>query len=115
MKRKNPYRFTCYVPVEKEPFFKEFLEIADREGSSGSEKIVEFALQYRDQHRHGNPQTVMQRYIKDKVEQQCFGCKKLFSQLKRVRFLSGQLGNVCPDCEKDYDERRLIVKKFGVI
>ena len=50
---------TIYLKDTDENTWDEFKEIADREGSSASEKIAEFIRKYVDVHRHGNPQTLI--------------------------------------------------------
>jgi len=46
-------------------------------------------------------------------EKKCFGCKKWFTGLPKVLFVSGKKGFVCPKCKADYEERRLIRKVLG--
>lgn len=109
MKRRNPYKFTCYIPLEREDTVKQFLTIAKREGSTGSKKVLQFIVDYVDRHKHGNPQTVMERFT-EKIEQKCWACKKEFPFLSLVEFISGKQARLCDGCLGEYRERTVIKK-----
>ena len=107
LKRRSPYKFTCYIPEAKEHTVKQFLEIADREGSSGSEKVLNFIIDYVDRHKHGNPQMLMERFT-GKVEQTCWGCKQAFPFLTLVEFISGKTARLCEACLEKYRSRTVV-------
>ena len=114
MKRKGPYKFTCYVPPDKEQTAKDFLEIADREGSSGSEKVVEYMTRYVDAHKHGNPQMLIEKFMAP-TWLICSDCGKKFKTLKRVLYISGKEGFLCEVDFKKRTKQTVIKKVFEVI
>jgi len=63
MKRKSPYQYKIHVPEEKEGCVKDFLKICEREGESGSKKLVDFISKYVEAHKNGNPQLRMESFI----------------------------------------------------
>lgn len=61
-------QINLYVPDVKERVWKDFKTICEREGESASEKILEFISRYVDRHRHGNPQTMIKRWIPEETK-----------------------------------------------
>jgi len=65
-----------YIPQGKRSVWQEFKKIAEREGRSASEILVELIEQYVRAHRKGNPQLTLDRYATTKVlvAGRCFLC-----------------------------------------
>jgi len=63
---KTPKWFTrtLYIPELFLPVWTKFIEICDREGSSGSEKIREYVRDYVREHEPGNPQRLLDPVLK---------------------------------------------------
>ena len=103
-------RSTVYV---QNNLWNDFNDICLREGESMSQKVEGFISRYVMAHKHGNPQTLLERYGGE-AKQKCYGCKKWFSGLPKVLFLSGEKGFVCSSCKQDYQNRGLIRKVLKV-
>jgi len=103
-------RTTVYVEANT---LTDFKTICIREEESMSEKVEKFMQHYVMAHKHGNPQTLLERYGGE-AKQKCYGCKKWFTGLPKVLFLSGEKGFVCSSCKQDYQNRGLIRKVLKV-
>jgi len=68
-----------YVPDNLQPLVEEAKKICQREGESLSKKIVEFCCSYTSLHRHGNPQTLIEKFTQQKIDDsicQMEGCNQ---------------------------------------
>jgi len=52
-----------YIPQGKRSVWQEFKKIAEREGRSASEILMELIEQYVQIHRKGNPQLILDRFV----------------------------------------------------
>jgi len=59
-----PMKRTFYVPEEYQPLIDKLMRILRREGKSLSRWILENAVEYVSLHEPGNPQLLMNRFIK---------------------------------------------------
>jgi len=64
--KKQPKKFTLYVPQEYVPIIEETKDTAVREGESLSQKFVQFCVRYNQLHGHGNPQMFMDKFSTQK-------------------------------------------------
>jgi len=72
----GPSSTSFYVPQEKWSIWQEFKKIAEREGRSASEILMELIEQYVQTHRKGNPQLILDRFVGQTVlvVGRCFLC-----------------------------------------
>lgn len=105
-----------YIPEEFQSFVEEAKKICDREGESLSKKVVEFCCNYANLHRHGNPQTLMESYTQEKLDNspkkcdipECgsnavYRCKTVFP-IKPVK-------NLCKSCCTRFERHNEIISK----
>jgi len=52
-----------YFPPKVRDRWDDFVKICAREGTSASEKIRDWVIAYVDKHKHGNPQTLLDRHL----------------------------------------------------
>ena len=57
-----------YIPEDSQSLVEEAKTICEREGESLSKKIVDFCADYANLHRHGNPQTLMEKFTQEKLD-----------------------------------------------
>ena len=87
----------------------EFLEICEREGESGSQKIRAYMNNYNEKHRIGNPQRLLESFGSE-LTLVCVYCGKGgFKTLRKVTTPGGEM-SVCLSCFKDL-KYRLLIKK----
>lgn len=59
-----------YVADHQKRTWQDFKEICRREGKSPSKKILAWIQKYVDLHRHGNPQTLMFRWLREEARRE---------------------------------------------
>jgi len=94
-----------YVPHEKRSTWREFKQIAEREGRSASEILVELIEQYVAAHRKGNPQLMLDRFATTKVlvAGRCFLCgvtDVAWVGFYRLRDGSSRKRLLCDSCKR---------------
>jgi hypothetical protein len=89
---------TFYIDETFKPIYQEFKEICAREGESASEKIREYIMRYVSVHSGGNPQLLLEKFIGEIKQGECFFCKGHFPNLKKVEYVSGLVAPTCEDC-----------------
>jgi len=108
------------IPKKRTTFYLEpnilhkFKEICFREDVSMSNKVEKMIARYVAVHIKGNPQLPLEKFIGD-VHHKCFGCESMFKTLRKVKFISGRIGEVCPSCHEDYLQRGLIKREIGAL
>jgi hypothetical protein len=95
-KRKDIRNF--YVDETFMPVWNEFKLICFREGESASGKIREFIERYVMVHSEGNPQMLIEKFMKDIPQQECFFCRGHFPDLRKVEYVSGLVAPTCQSC-----------------
>ena len=102
-------RTTIYIEPN---LLKKFKEICTREQESMSQNIESYMARIVTVHDKGNPQLRLERFI-GKVNQTCYRCKGHFSNLVKVKYVSGLVADTCPECLEYARERKLVKKVLG--
>lgn len=106
-----------YLPEGFLQIWTKFMEICDREGSSGSEKVRDFVRAYVRRHEPGNPQTrldtIIERGAPPNQPPRCGFCDRpaaYICHIRKSQFASAQAVYACDD-----HRRRLAVENpfFG--
>ena len=102
-----------YIPEGFRQLWAKFMEICEREGSSGSEKIREYVRDYVHRHEPGNPQTrldvILERGAPLNQAPRCGYCDQpatYICYLRDGQFAAGRAVYAC-------DKHRWIHKRFS--
>jgi hypothetical protein len=115
-KRRNIRNF--YVDETFEPVWDEFRLICLREGESASQKIREFIERYVMVHSEGNPQLLIEKFMKDLPQKECYHCKGHSTPLFKVKYISGLIAPTCQSClnrEREKGPYSTVKRVLGVI
>lgn len=96
-KRKYPYKFTIYVPPEKERTVKRFIELFQARDESASQKLIDYMEDYVMNNKPVNPQTRLDQILQRPVV--LCGCgKEARWDFRVIEGASLKTEKVCDSC-----------------